>query len=564
MKSHWLIAAAVLAIMSLLVACAPAAPTAAPRPGESPAATAKPATSAPAATAASAAAPAAPTVAQPAAAPAAKIKRGGVVKFANKDEPSPTLDPHLSMSAGRAFELLYGNFTKYVRDDKTGKWSVQPWYAEAWEQPDPKTLVMKLKKGIKFQDGSTFNAEVAKWNLDRMLTNKLSSIRNDIGIIEKVDIVDDSTIKLNLKAPPAGLLVLLSDSMGRGWIVSKAHWEKVGEQTAGRNPVGSGPMQFVHWKDGDNITLKRWDGYWENGEDGKPLPYIDGIEYRIMADATVKLLSLRTGTIDASDEIANKDLPPLKSDPNVQIMFQDWRTQTNYLFFNTTVAPWKGNAKLRQAFLFGIDRQAIANTLGFGNGTPVYYHWGPADVGYDDSLPKYDYQPEKAKQLLGEAGYSSGTEVDMMHWPTTPSDKAAEMMQAIWDKIGIKTRLSPTERTATEKAWMAATFDLGLSEKSIGELDPALMEYRFRSGEIKNYAHYDNADLDKCMTDARMTADNSQRADIYKKCQRMIYEDAAFGLVWQWVRTNVYAKYVKGWTPSWRNEPNWTRVWLDK
>jgi ABC-type transport system substrate-binding protein len=458
---------------------------------------------------------------------------------------------------------MYGNFTKYVRDEKTGKWSVQPWYAEAWELPNPKTMVLKLKKGIKFHDGTAFNADIAKWNLDRMLTHKLSSVRNDIGIIEKVTVVDEYTVRLDLKAPPSGLLVLLSDCIGRGWIVSKAHWEKVGEDVAGRNPVGAGPMTFVHWKNGDNITLKKWDQYWENGEDGKPLPYLDGIEYRIIVDPTAKLLALRSGAIDASDTIPPKDLPSLR-EPNFQILETEWRTLSSYFFFNTTQAPWKGNTKLRQAVQYSIDKQTIVKTLGFGIGKPAYYHWGPADIGYDDSIPKYDYQPEKAKQLLGEAGYASGFELELSHYTEWPSDKVAEMLQAMWSTMGIRASIRPMERTAFEKAMMAPAFDFGLSLKSIGELDPALMEFRFRSGEIKNYAHYGNPDLDKCFDEGRLAADDKGRAEAYKRCQRIIFEDAAFGVIWFWGRNNIYHKSVKGWTASWRDEPNWTRVWLDK
>ncbi len=562
---------AAIAAVSLVAACAPAAPTAAPRPGESPAATAKPDTAAPATaakpttaatTAAPAQAPAGPT-GQPTAAPAAKIKRGGILRYANATEPSPTLDPQTHMASGKMFDLMYGNFTRYVEDPQTGKWSVQPWYAEAWEQPDPKTLIMKLKKGVKFQDGTAFNAEVAKWNLDRGLTHKLSTIRQDLANIDKVDIVDEYTIKLNLKAPPGGLLVVMSDSSSRGWIISKAAVEKMGDDF-GRNPVGSGPMQFVEWLDADHITLKRWDNYWEMGEDGKPLPYIDGFVYRTIPDSMAKLLALRAGALDATDVMPLNDAKALQADPNFQVHYYGYRTSANYFFFNTERAPWKDNVKLRQAALYALDGPGMATALGFGLGKPAYYHWGAADLGYDDTLPKYDYQPEKAKQLMTEAGFPNGLDIELMHWPTWPHNNASQVMQQMWAKVGIRSSLLPTERTATEKAWMAANFDVGLSGKQLGELDPTLLEFRFRSGEIKNYSHYGTPELDKCFDDGRVAPTPEQRAEVYKKCQRMIFEGAAFGVPWQYPLHDILAKHVKGWTPAWRNEVNWYRVWLDK
>jgi peptide/nickel transport system substrate-binding protein len=550
-------------------ACAPAAPTAAPAKPSAPGAAAPSTapTGAPAPAGGPTSAPAAaaqPAATQPPApATATKIKRGGVLKFANATEPSPTLDPHTHMASGRTFELLYGNFTKYVEDTKTGKWSLQPWYAESWEQPDSKTIVMKLKKGIKFQDGTTFNADVAKYNLDRMMTNKMSTIRQDIGNLEKTDIVDDYTIKLSLKSPPGGLLVCLSDSNARGFIISKDAAEKLGDDF-GRKPVGSGPMQFVEWLSGDHITLKRWDNYWEMGEDGKPLPYMDGIEYRIVPDSTAKMLALRAGTLDASDALPLNDAKTLQSDPNFQVHVADFRVSTNYFFFNTTRAPWKDNKKLRQALLYSIDGKAMADALGFGMGKPNYYHWGPADLGYDETLPRYDYQIEKAKQLMSEAGFATGLDIELMHWPTWPHNNASQVMQQMWAKIGVRASLRPTERTATEKAWMAAEFDVGLSGKQVGELDPTILEFRFRGGEIKNYSHYADPELDKCFDDGRATATTEQRVAIYKNCQRLIFEDAAFGVPWQYPLMDIMTKNVKGWTSSWRNEPNWTRVWLDK
>jgi ABC-type transport system substrate-binding protein len=556
------LAITVLVVLSFLLACAAPAPTVAPTKPSAPAA----ATTAPAPPSEATSAPAAatqPAATAPTTASVAKIKRGGVVKYGVPVEPSPTLDPHTANTSGWPFENLYGSFTKYVRDDKTGKWDAKPGMAESWERTDSKTMIFKLRKGIKFHDGTMFDAKVAKWNLERMMTHKQSTVRPSLRVLGSVDVVDDYTIKLNLKAPPAGLLAVLSDSNFCGYIVSQTQWEKLGDE-AGRQPIGAGPMQFVQWKTGDNITLKKWDQYWDKGDDGQPLPYLDGIVYQVVPDATVRVLSLKTGAIDGSDDLPAKEVTPFKNDPNFQVLLGDWRTMSNYFFFNTTRAPWKDNVKLRQAAQYAIDKQAMANTLGFGLGKPAYYHWGASDVGYDESIPKYDFQPEKAKQLMQEAGHPNGFETELIHWPTWPNVEASQMFQSFWAKIGIKATLKPVERTASMEAWASGNYNTGLSQKDLGEVDVSLVEYRFRANEFKNFALLINPEVDKCFDEAGQAPEDGQRAEVYKRCQRIIHEDAGTGVAWQWLRNNVYAKYVKGWTPSWRGEPNWTRVWLDK
>ena len=303
---------------------APTKPAAAPAATSAPAAATKPAA---AATTAPAAAATKPAAAAPTAAPVAKIKRGGTLKYAKSTEWAPNMDPHQNTGWPAGYDMIFSTFTKSKLDPATKSWSLVPGVAESWEQPDAKTIVLKLRKDVTFHDGSKFNAEVARWNLDRMKSHPKSAAKTEAGVIDSMQVVDDYTLKLNLKNPPAGLLGQLSDSSftPRMWITSKEAAEKNGDASVERTPVGSGPMTFVEWMPGDHMTVKKWDKYWENGDDGQPLPYMDGVLYRVVKDPTVRAVEIRTGNVDATDEITAKDLGSLKteaglSDERIQLV----------------------------------------------------------------------------------------------------------------------------------------------------------------------------------------------------------------------------------------------------
>jgi peptide/nickel transport system substrate-binding protein len=266
-----------LAVLAVLTACGVAAtPTTAPRSGESPVATAKP-TTAPAAATSAPTAATKPTTAAPTAAPAVKIKRGGTLRAAHYEEWAPTLDPQSRTGALLGLELVYDNLLRASFDLKTGERTLKPGLAESWEQKDPKTIVMKLRKDVVFQDGSKWDATVAKWNLDRMRTWEKSAAKTEVMVMDSVDVVDEYTIRINLKAAPAGILPILASSLGpHSSMVSKAAVDRDGQEAFALRTVGTGPMQFVEWVTGDHVTVKKWDKYWEKGADGQPLPYLDG------------------------------------------------------------------------------------------------------------------------------------------------------------------------------------------------------------------------------------------------------------------------------------------------
>ncbi len=582
MKATLTLLLVAMTVASLMMACAsPATPTAAPKATTVPAAATKApppaATTAPAAaTKPAAAAPTAASVPAGSAVasdgpgapkPGEKPKRGGVLKLAVGSEPTPNLDPHQNNNNPWGYEAVYGSYIQFVYSYSTKKWELKPFMVESWSNPDPKSIVFKLRKGVTFHDGSQWNAAAAKWNLDRHRgadpNFKKSSYKAELEPIDSIDIVDDYTIKLNLKSPSAALVPMLSDGSYRSHLMSMESTKKNGDVWAERNMVGAGPMKFVEWKPDEKIVLAKWDKYWENGEDGQPLPYLDGVELIQARDMTTKVLNLRVGQFDGCDNIQPKDRLVIEKDPNFSIV-DIGSGSANYYFFNMKDPVWGKNVKLRQAAQYAIDNENLAKAAGMGVGAPVYYHWSPDMLGYSEKVPKYSFNLDKAKQLIKEAGVAN-VKIDLSTQATEINQRVAQIIKQMWDQAGLETTISSYERTAMDNKWRAGEFQVGASSKTWGEVDPDIVSWRFTTGGNKNFAFTENKALDDCMKEGRETIDPAKRQTIYEKCQTLIYEEAAYGILYNTPNTAVFNKKLKGYTNEMpMNAPRITRAWLDK
>jgi peptide/nickel transport system substrate-binding protein len=569
---HAFVAISLNVLMALVVAAcgAPASPTtAATKPAASTVAPAAVTTQA-ASTVASkvpSVPPAAPiATAKPAASPipAAKIKRGGILQVAKSTEWGPNLDPPQVTSPYMGLEMIIETLVRGKLDQQTNAWSMEPWLVEGWDIQSPKTIVFKLRKGIVFHDGSVLDAKVIKWNMDRARTHPKSAAKVDFDAIESVDVVDDYTFRLNLKRPPAGLWGRLSNiDAVRGGFISQVSAEKQGDDFVARTPVGTGPMVFQEWKTGDRMTMKKWDKYWQKGEDGQPLPYLDGVVYRWINDATPRMLELRTGAVQFAEEIGAKDFTAIRAEPNLELVEFIWTSNVRYVFFNMQKPPFGGNTKLRQAALYAIDRDNVAKAVGLGAGYPSTHYWIKGVLGYNEKAA-YDYQPEKAKQLLREAGYPNGIDITNTYTVVQDTPRTAEVVKQMWDAVNLRTKLDGLERTAGIAKWQAFEYEVGTSSRSNAPLDPDDDRYRLATGGSFNFPGWSDPEMDKCMEEGATEIDAAKRDQIYQRCNMIIHENAPYGQIW----TRMYnvaldKRLVKGWEPA--RIGGWMlRAWLDK
>ncbi|MCL4534111.1 MAG: ABC transporter substrate-binding protein [Bacteroidetes bacterium] len=524
------LAIVLMVVLTLIGACAPSQPTVAPaQPSVAAAPTAAAGPPTPVA-----AAPAVPTAAPtPTAAP--KIKRGGTLTVADSFTLTG-LDPQISTGYNPSLPAIFDNLLKLERVGDTDRFEIKGDLAESWDITDPKTIVFKLRKGVKFHDGSDWNAEIAKWNVDRWLSHPKFRGKQLVQDIASAEVVDAYTLKMNLKEPSAPTLVYLTPGSATGeaspstMMVSKAAMDKLGEAEFASHPVGTGSMQFGNWLRDDNVTMKRFDQYWKTGADGKPLPYLDAFVWRFRPDSAVTVAELRTGAADITYRLPAKDLTALKNDPNIVETQLPWANRTATLdTMNTKKGAFKDNLKLRQAAWYALDREGMAKALGFGFAKPALYPlWTPGILGYDETLPRYDYNPEKAKQLVKDAGFPNGVDVTHLVIAREPDLTVVQAIKNNWDAVGIRTTIDPAERTAAINKTRLGDFDV-YSFGPTSAPDPDATGGYFLPGGANNRIQYENPKLTQLMADARSVYDPKKREEIYKQVQRVLYDDAYWG-----------------------------------
>src|SRR5712691_10243468 len=266
--------------------------------------------------------------------------RGGSIRI-GMDADTTTMHPHRSTAAvdRQVYNNLYGKLV-----DIDTRFAIVLQLAQSWDiKNGGLTYVFKLRRGVKFHDGTDFNAESVKWNFDRMRDPALASPRrSEIAPVKDVKVVDPYTVEITLSAPFTPFLSVLSDRAGM--MVSRAAVEKYKDDFA-RNPVGTGPFRFVEWVKDDHLTLKRFDGYWESG-----LPHLDEVVYRPIPDTSVRFTVMRTGQIDLMHQIHPKDVSLAKGERALKVSEISslwWQG----IHLNNQVAPFTNKA-IRQALWY--------------------------------------------------------------------------------------------------------------------------------------------------------------------------------------------------------------------
>ncbi|MGH2534426.1 MAG: ABC transporter substrate-binding protein [Thermomicrobiales bacterium] len=491
------------------------------------------------------------------------IARGGTFRT-NLGTGLPTLNPTISSFLGGLYNLMYDSLIRYrLVDPATRTYEVLPALAETWAWNEDNTeITFTLRQGVKFHDGSDWNADVAKWNFDLMMTHEQSFAKPFVESIESVEVVDPANVRLKLKGPSAPLLANLSNSSGRVFFISQAQYEQLGEAGFGENPSGTGPMRFDSWIKENQVTLTRFDGYWQQGEDGQPLPYLDGAQYRLIPEAQTALVELMSGNLeyleidpkDAATVQGNGDLTldPIPASGSFYVV----------LGLNQTVGLFGENIGVRKAALTALNREAIMNVISFGQATLAPYpYWYEGMIGYDSTLPRYDYDVEAAQALLTDAGFPDGVDIKLTVIQRPLEQQMAEIIKQMWDEVGIRTELEILERTA----WIAKLregkdYDAAFW-RAIFPADPDQNGQLLLTGAQSNWGSYSNPEIDRLMGEARTTLDTAQRQELYRQVQQHIYDDACVGQAFYLPTLAAYRNALNGFTAD-ANQPRFHEAWL--
>ncbi|HYF93296.1 MAG TPA: ABC transporter substrate-binding protein [Symbiobacteriaceae bacterium] len=464
----------------------------------------------------------APKTEEPAKAPEAQQpvapKPDVIMRIALNADP-PKLDPHQSTALvdRQVFQSL---FDKLVDFDT--KLNIVPGLAEKWDiSTDGKSYTFYLRKGVKFHDGTPFNAEAVKYNFDRMVDPALASPRkSEISAVEKVTVVDESTVKIDLKQPFAGLLATLADRAGM--MVSPTAAKAAGLDFV-NNPVGTGPFKFKERIKGDSITLVRNEEYWQQG-----LPKAAGVVYKTVIDENVKLVNLQSGQLDIIDTVPPAQVPQLKSDNRLKVLIGP-SLQYQGLWINTT-KPALSDKRVRQAISYAIDRPALVQVV-FGEiaipARSPFYPGTPASDG--KPIPARDVA--KAKALLAEAGQSNLT-ISLKTAPSPINQQIAQVVQSMLGEAGIKVNIEQEEFGQLLDKLNKKNYDIAQVGWS-GRPDPDGNIYAFMiTNGGNNYAGYSNPQVDKLLNDARLPTDMAKRKEIYSQIMTILDDEMPYVYLW--------------------------------
>ncbi len=404
----------------------------------------------------------------------------------------------------------------------------------------------KLRRGVKFHDGTPFTADAVKAGLDRALDPKMKvPTRFAITMIDKVEVVDDYTVKIHLKFPYAPLDGVLSFTITAPF--SPKAIKELGDKLAVQ-PVGTGPFKLAEWVKGDRIVLVRNEDYY-----GKK-PSLERIIFKIIPEHGTRTAMVRAGDVDMILLPQPPDVAALEKDPNLKVI-NAMSNRYIYMGMNTSKEIFK-DKRVRQAFNYAVDKDMIVKKILLGLADVAEGPMSSTLFGYY-KVGKYEYNPKKAKELLAAAKFPMDTKVSMIT-PTgryTFDKQVAEAIQAYLNDIGIQVELRtydwPTFMAMVLKPVEENEFQLWLGGWAPIVLDADFMLYgMFHSSQWPPkgtaVAFYKNPEVDKLIEEGRMTQDSEKRKEIYKKASGIIWDDAPWIFLYQQRFTIVHRKNVKG------------------
>lgn len=432
------------------------------------------------------------------------VAGGSVVVGMTQDLAS--LDPHTETDAGTR-DVVFNLYEGLVKPASDG--SLVPAVAERYEiSDDAKIYTFTLRDGITFHDGTKVTVEDVKYSIDRYA--EILGESSAFSMLSGVNIVDDKTIEVTLKEAYSEFLPELALA-----IIPKSNADPV------KNPIGTGPFKFESYAPGQNLILAKYDGYWQEG-----VPSLDQVEFKFTADMETAFMELQAGTIDILKYLTASQVQSLNSDFNV---VEGSMNLVQAMYLNSGSGPL-ADVKVRQALCFATNRQEINDFLFGGKSHIVGSHMIPNMSKYYEPAAEtvYNYDQVKAKELLTEAGYPDGFDLEI----TVPSSYSqhVDTAQIIVDElsqIGVRATINQVEWST----WLKEVYKEKKFEATIvgfdGTLAPNDWLKKYVSDSSKNFMNYSNDEYDKVFEEAYNTVDEMKKTELYKQAQMILAEDAA-------------------------------------
>ena len=421
-----------------------------------------------------------------------------------------SLDPHKVEAAGTR-EVLFNVFEGLVKPSSTGE--MKGAVAESYTVNDAGTeYTFVLRQGVKFHNGQTVTAEDVKYSLDRAagkLEGQEAPLVSDFKTVDSVEIVDEKTIKLTLSSANTEFIAFMTAA-----IIPKGYDDQA------KNPVGTGPYKYVSYTPQDSFVMTRFDDYW--GDKAK----IKDVTFRIITNADSVVMALKAGTIDIYPYLTHQQAKELTKDFNIEV------GPTNLvqaLFLNNDREPLN-NADVRRALNMAMNPKEIIDMVFGGYGNEIGTHFIPALSLYYDETTKdvYSYNVEKAKQLLADAGYPNGFDLEI----TVPGNyeahcDTAEVLVDQFKKIGVNAKIKKVDWST----WLSDVYNGREYQSTVvgvdAKLAPGDVMKRFRSDASNNFINYKNTEYDEIYKKAIASTSQEEKIKLYHQLQQMLTKDAA-------------------------------------
>jgi peptide/nickel transport system substrate-binding protein len=489
-------------------------------------------------------------------------KRGGILRVWGYDPPH--FDPHLTINGKTHNTLSFVHSTlvrhKVGSEIQPGTFIVEPHVAERWEALDDTTYVFHLRKGVKWHNKPPLNgrelvAEDVKFTFDRFLTEKGNADRYILESVDRVEVVDRYTVKFLLKEPYVWLIDVLANPRSM-WIIAPEVVEKFGDLKQAESAIGTGPFLLERYEPNVKTVFKRNPDYFLAG-----LPWVDGVEWLIVDDASAGLAMYRTGQLDAGPwhwwSVRQQDLEALKK-THPRLMYQDFLSNVSHaIYLRTEQAPFN-DVRVRRAISQAVDRQAIIEAVFIkGEPTPAVSRglpeWSPRIDELGVAAKYYQYDPKEARRLLAEAGFSNGVKTQLTVTTGLGRDliDAAQLAQRYLKDVGIEAELKLQEYGA----YMATTFagkyeGLALGPLSIAWEPDSVLYGLYAPDQPRNSGHVNDPKITAMLKEQRRTKDQEARKQLIFDMQRYIAEQQYYVYLYALGITGSWQPYVKNYAPN--------------
>ncbi len=468
-------------------------------------------------------------------------KSGGILRAGMQTDPVG-LDPHTT-NATASRNVLENIYDTLVMLDSRGR--IVPGLAQSWSvSPDGLTWTFRLRPGVTFHNGDPLKASDVAFSINRIKDPATKSPRaNDFAVVRSVSAPNDSTVVITLSQPFTPLLAKLAFSTNV--IVS----EKVARENGNdlnKAVIGTGPFRFVEYIPQTRLVVRKWDRYWQKDNQGRPLPYLDGITYTFYPDPAARSTALRAGAVDWIEYVTAADVNVLRADRNLSVV---GGPSANFraLYFNTTREPYN-NPKVRQAIAYAIDKKAIVDLALFGTGGIVARGTTIPSGAYAYTNSPYNTRDvAKARQLLAEAGFPNGFTMNLYVTSTydflrTPADVIRDNLA----EVGIRVNIQAEDWNVYLPKALRSEFDVTLLGTS-GQADPDDYLFNtFHPSSALNLSKYRNDRVTQLLEQGRRVASQAERQRIYTQVQELVLQDSPMAFLFHSAQYEAMNRRVQG------------------